>query len=233
MPHVITWFPSFKPFFTGEDVDWWGVLSRILETYRWEGPRHISRDPFKTLIGCILSQRTKDEVTDAAFARLFQRFNGVEDLARADPSEIEELIYPVGFYRVKARRIVEAARYVLERFGGKVPADRKKLMEIPGIGRKCANIVLAYAFGKPAIAVDTHVARVSRRLGIVEEGTDPEKIERALEKIVPKDRWIEVNHALVRFGKEVCRPLRPRCDVCPVRRWCRYASGATVIPPAG
>ncbi len=212
-------------------MDWWDVLSIILEKFQWKGPRHLTRDPFRTLVGCILSQRTKDEVTDQAFLRLFSKYKSVEELARADPEEIEKLIYPVGFYRIKARRIIEAARFILERFGGEVPKDRELLMQIPGIGRKCANIVLAYAFGEPAIPVDTHVARVTRRLGIVGEKANEQKVEEALMKIVPRERWIEVNHALVRFGKEICRPLRPKCDVCPIKRWCRYASGRPVLPP--
>ncbi len=210
-------------------MDWWPVIQTILERYRWGGPRHISRDPFKTLIGCILSQRTKDETTDKAFERLFSRYKGVDDLAEADPKEIERLIYPVGFYRVKARRIVEAARYVRDVFGGQVPDRLEDLIKIPGIGRKCANIVLAYAFGKPAIAVDTHVYRVSVRLGIADENVKPENVERALMAIVPKERWVEVNHALVRFGKEVCRPVNPLCDACPVRRYCRYYSTSKTL----
>ncbi len=205
-------------------MDWWPVIRTILERYKWGGPGHISRDPFKTLIGCILSQRTKDETTDRAFERLFSRYKGVNDLAEADPKEIERLIYPVGFYRVKARRIVEAARYVRDVFGGRVPDRFEDLVKIPGIGRKCANIVLAYAFEKPAIAVDTHVYRVSVRLGIADENAKPEDVERALMAVVPKERWVEVNHALVRFGKEVCRPVRPLCDACPVREHCRYYS---------
>ena len=205
------------------------MLQTILERYRWDGPRHISRDPFKTLIGCILSQRTKDETTDRAFQRLFSRYKGVQDLAEADPKEVERLIYPVGFYRVKARRIVDAARYVRDVFGGRVPDRMEVLLKIPGIGRKCANIVLAYAFGKPAIPVDTHVYRVSVRLGIVGEKAKPEDVERALMDIVPRERWVDVNHALVRFGKEVCRPVGPRCDECPVREHCRFYSTSKTL----
>ncbi len=203
-------------------MDWWPILNTILERYRWRGPKHISKDPFKTLIGCILSQRTRDETTDAAFERLFSKYKGVEDLSKADPAEIEKLIYPVGFYRVKARRIVEAARFIRDVFGGKVPDNMEDLLRIPGVGRKCANIVLAYGFGKPAIAVDTHVYRVSKRLGIVSENADVVEVEETLKRIVPKERWIDVNHALVRFGKDVCRPTRPLCEKCPVREHCTF-----------
>ncbi len=206
-------------------MDWWAVLEPIVERYWTDSfPEHVRRDPFKTLIGCILSQRTRDETTDSAFVRLFSRFSGPEDLARADPQEVERLIYPVGFYRNKARTIVRAAQYVLDNFGGTVPDRFEDLVKIPGIGRKCANIVLAYAFGKPAIPVDTHVFRVAKRLGIVGENARPEDVERALQSIVPRDRWVQVNHALVRFGRAVCRPVGPRCDECPLREVCSYAN---------
>jgi len=206
-------------------VNWWPVIERIIEEYRKEKmPEHVRDDPFRVLIGCILSQRTKDETTDAAYHRLFSRFSGPEDLARANPAEIEKLIYPVGFYRTKAKTIVKAARYILEEFGGRVPDRFEDLVKIPGIGRKCANIVLAYAFGKPAIPVDTHVFRVAKRLGIVSEKAKPEDVEEALKEVVPRDYWVAVNHALVRFGRAVCRPVGPRCDECPFKDVCRYYS---------
>jgi len=211
-------------------VDWWPVIRRIIADYGSEpAPDHVSEDPFRVLIGCILSQRTRDETTDSAYSRLFSRFPTLKDLASADPSEVEKLIYPVGFYRNKARTIVRAARYILEEFNGVVPDRFEDLVRIPGIGRKCANIVLAYAFGKPAIPVDTHVFRVAVRLGIVDENARPGDVERELQRIVPKEQWISVNHALVRFGRSVCRPLRPKCDECPFKEVCRhyrkYAAG--------
>ncbi|MDN5358207.1 MAG: endonuclease [Candidatus Diapherotrites archaeon] len=204
-------------------MDWWRLLKPVVDQYWTEDmPEHVQRDPFKTLIGCILSQRTRDETTDAAFRRLFSRYSGPEDLARADPADVEELIYPVGFYRNKAKTIVKAARYILSEFGGRVPDRFEDLIKIPGIGRKCANIVLAYAFGKPAIPVDTHVYRVAKRLGIVLENAKPEDVEEALKRIVPRSEWIKVNHALVRFGRAVCRPVGPKCDECPFKDVCRY-----------
>ncbi len=204
-------------------MEWWPVIRRIIDEYgREEVPDHVRDDPFRVLIGCILSQRTRDETTDAAYTRLFSKFSGPEDLARADPEEIERLIYPVGFYRNKARTIVKAARFVLEEFGGIVPDRFEDLIRIPGIGRKCANIVLAYAFGKPAIPVDTHVFRVAKRLGIAPENAKPEDVEEALKRIVPREYWIPVNHALVLFGRAVCRPVRPNCDECPFKDVCRH-----------
>jgi len=205
-------------------VDWWPIIRRIISEYADEPmPAHVRDDPFRVLIGCILSQRTKDETTDAAYRRLFSRFSGPEDLARADPAEIEELIYPVGFYRNKSRTIVKAARYVLDEFDGVVPDRFEDLVKIPGIGRKCANIVLAYAFGKPAIPVDTHVFRVAKRLGIVPPDAKPEDVEDALKRIVPEEFWIPVNHALVRFGRAVCKPVGPKCNRCPLREVCAFA----------
>jgi len=191
----------------------WRELRVVLEKYRWEGPEHIRGEPWKVVIGCILSQRTRDEVTDAAYRKLFSRFRSLEELAGASPGEVEELIYPVGFYRQKAKRIIEAAKWMAE---NGVPSSLEELLKIPGIGRKCANIVLTHAFGKPAIAVDTHVLRIGRRLGL---GKTPQEVEEALKKIVPERFWSEVNRALVRFGREVCRP-RPLCGRCPLRSVC-------------
>lgn len=185
-------------------------------------PDHVREDPFRVLIGCILSQRTKDEVTDAAYRRLFSRFRTIGELASADPSEVEELIYPVGFYRNKAKTIIRAAKFILDEFNGVVPDRFEDLVRIPGIGRKCANIVLAYAFGKPAIPVDTHVFRVAKRLGIVPEDSKPEDVEDALKRVVPVEYWVPVNHALVRFGRSFCRPRHPKCEECPFKEVCSY-----------
>ena len=190
----------------------------VEEYYRREFPHHVREEPWKVLIGCILSQRTKDETTDAAYRRLFSRFHSLKELAEADEEEIRKLIYPVGFYRQKARRIIEAARYLLSL--GEFPSTMEELIKVPGIGRKCANIVLAYGLGRPAIAVDTHVERVSKRLGIADPKDPPAVVEEKLKKIVPREEWIKVNHALVRFGKEICRPVNPKCEVCPLREVC-------------
>ncbi len=196
------------------------TVIRILELYGdRELPLHVRGEPWKVAIGCILSQRTKDETTDAAFKRLIDRFPTLKQLAEANVKEVEKLIYPVGFYRQKARRIVEAAKYMLTHGVG---TSLEELVKIPGIGRKCANIILSYGYGMPAIAVDTHVYRVSKRLGIVGENASEEEVEEALKGLVPRDRWIEVNNALVKFGKTVCKPLRPLCDMCPVRDGCKY-----------
>ncbi len=200
----------------------WEDLKPIVEEYfQRDFPDHVREEPWKVLIGCILSQRTRDETTDAAYRRLFSRFKSLEEVAAADPKEIEELIYPVGFYRQKAKRIVEAARYLLSL--GRFPETFEELLKVPGIGRKCANIVLSYGLGKPAIAVDTHVERVAKRLGIADPRDPPAVVEEKLKALVPREDWIKVNHALVRFGREICRPISPRCDVCPLREKCPSA----------
>ena len=196
----------------------WEDLKPVVEEYfRRSFPEHIKEEPWKVAIGCILSQRTRDETTDEAYRRLFQRFRTLEELALADPKEVEKLIYPVGFYRQKAKRIVEAARYILK--NGLKP-EMEELLKIPGIGRKCANIILSYGFGIPSIAVDTHVNRIAKRLGIADRYDPPEVVEEKLKALVPREEWIKVNHALVRFGREICRPVNPRCDVCPLKGRC-------------
>ena len=142
-------------------------------------------DPFKILIGTILSQRTRDEQTSLATERLFKRFGTPEALARAPPGEVKRLIKPVGFYNMKTKAVIEASRQLVERFDGRVPSDIHELMTIPWVGRKTANCVLVYGFDKPAIPVDTHVHRISNRLGLVKTKT-PEETEEALVKTVPR-----------------------------------------------
>jgi len=178
-------------------------------------------DPFRVLIGTILSSRTKDETTAKAVRALFQRYPGCAELSQADPREVERLIRPVGFYRTKAPRIVQVAKIIKNEYGGKVPDDIEKLVELPSVGRKTANCVLVYGFGKPAIPVDTHVHRISNRLGIVNSRT-PEDTEEQLERYFSRRRWVRVNEWLIRFGKAVCRPVGPRCNICLLSSSCKY-----------
>ncbi|MGC8644970.1 MAG: endonuclease III domain-containing protein [Thermoplasmata archaeon] len=183
--------------------------------------RGIWDDPFRILVTAIMSTRTKDEVTDRASLRLFCRFPTAGDLAGARVEEVRNLIKPVGFYRAKAASIVNAAKIIMEKYGGNVPERMGDLLEIPGVGRKVAGIVLSYGLGKDAIAVDTHVQRISFRLGLSRSRV-PEKTEAALKRKIRRERWNEVNSYFVSFGKRICRPLRPRCDVCSLRHVCRY-----------
>ena len=195
------------------------IYSRIKE----QSPDHHFEfsDPFWVLITTILSHRTKDEVTDAAARDLYNKYGNAEGLAKASEADVLEIIRKVGFSSVKAPRIINAARIILNKFVGNVPSNIDDLTSIKGVGRKTANVVLADAFKIPAIAVDTHVLRISNRLGI-SRSKDPEVVERELTRIVPKDLWLGFNPRLVEFGKRVCRPVGPRCEICNISEFCNY-----------
>lgn len=180
-----------------------------------------NRDPYRVLIRTILSQRTRDQNTDLASKQLFSQYKTMTDIANADPAQLEPLIRPAGFYHVKARRIVEVSRKLLNEFKGKVPSTTKGLLELPGVGRKTANCVLVYGFQKPAIPVDVHVHRISNRLGLVNT-EKPEETEKELEKIVPKEYWIDLNDLMVQFGQRICRPQSPLHDECPLQDCCDF-----------
>jgi endonuclease-3 len=177
------------------------------------------RDPYRVLISTILSHRTKDENTHRAANDLFEVFPTPESLASADVREVERLIRPAGFYRVKANNIKRVASILVSDHNGEVPDDVDSLLELPAVGRKTANCVLVYAFGTPAIPVDTHVHRISNRLGLVETKS-PDQTEKALSKTVPERHWIRLNELLVRFGQDVCRPISPFCYSCDLADAC-------------
>ncbi len=194
-------------------------IRRMVEERR--GPlRWRRRDPFFVLISTIISQRTRDETTRAVSERLFSRFGDPEALASAPLEELEEVLKPAGFYRQKARRIREVAKAILDN-GGRVPDTLDGLLKLPSVGRKTANCVLVFAYGKPAIPVDTHVHRISNRLGLVDTKT-PEETERELEKVLDRRYWLELNPLFVSFGQTVCLPRNPRCGVCRLRDVCKY-----------
>ena len=178
-----------------------------------------SRDPFRILISCLISLRTKDEVTAAASARLFRLATAPRGMADLPPATIARAIYPAGFYRTKAKTIREICRTLLERHGGAVPDTMEDLLALKGVGRKTANLVLTVGFGKPGICVDTHVHRISNRLGIVATRT-PEQTEFALRQVLPRRHWIPYNDLLVTFGQNVCKPISPLCSRCPVATLC-------------
>jgi len=177
------------------------------------------KDPFLTLIGCILSLRTKDETTAAAAGRLFARADTPDAMLALALRTLERLIYPVGFYRTKARVIRGICRDLIEKFGGAVPDTIDDLLELKGVGRKTANLVVTEAFGKPGICVDTHVHRISNRWGLVETKT-PEKTETALREVLPRRHWIGYNALLVAFGQTICQPTSPWCSRCPIAGAC-------------
>jgi endonuclease-3 len=177
------------------------------------------RDPFRILVSAVLSTRTQDPVTAAASARLFRRAPDPRALARLAPARIQKLIYPVGFFRTKAELLPRLARMLVGRWNGQAPRTMTELLELPGVGRKVANIVLSQGFGLPAIAVDTHVQRISNRLDLVRTSR-PIDTELALMEILPRSCWKGWNQLLVALGQTVCRPVRPRCPACPVNRLC-------------
>ncbi len=185
-------------------------------------------DPFRVLISTVLSQRTRDENTAVATERLFSKYSTPEEILKAPVTEIEELIRPSGFYKVKAARIKIISRQLLGMFGGVVPRDREKLMQLEGVGPKTAGCVQVYAFDDDALPVDTHVHRISNRLGLVDTKT-PEETEPALKNVVPRKYWKEINHLMVMYGRNVCLPRNPRCGICGLRKECVYYS-KTRIP---
>jgi len=178
-----------------------------------------ARDPFRLLVACVISLRTKDAVTAAASARLFAVAATPEAVAALPEPRLAELIFPAGFYNTKARQIRAIASLIVAGHGGRVPADREALLAFPGVGRKTANLVLGLGFGIPAICVDTHVHRISNRLGLVATRT-PEQTEHALEQVLPPRLWIDINDLLVTFGQHVCHPTSPRCSTCPLASRC-------------
>ena len=185
-----------------------------------------THDPFRVLVGTILSARTKDACTAGAVKRLFDtetprhRAFTVETLERLSQREIEKLIYPVGFYRDKARHLKALPKVLKAKFGGILPKTVEELCELPGVGRKTANLTVAVGFGLPAICVDVHVHRICNGLGLVQTKT-PLETEMALRKILPVRYWKTWNSYLVSFGQTRCDPVRPKCDGCPIAKFCR------------
>ncbi len=184
-------------------------------------PEHEMRssDPYRVLVATVISHRTKDEVTYEVAERVFEKYPDIYSLAEADEEELASLIYPAGFYRQKAKKLKNIAKIIVEEYGGNIPESMDELLKLPGIGRKTANIIISRSFGKDAIAVDTHVHRISNRLGIVETRT-PEETEKALKKVLPRKYWKEFNVTMVLFGRYICRPISPKCDECPIRDMC-------------
>jgi endonuclease-3 len=178
-------------------------------------------DPFKILIGTILSARTRDENTTKVVNKLFARFKTPDDIASADIDEIKKIIHSIGFYNTKAERIKQVSQILVSKFDGQVPDDVDSLLELPGVGRKTANCVLVYAFNKPAIPVDVHVHRISNRLGLVSTKM-AEETELELNKIVDRRLWIRMNDTFVRYGQNICLPVKPACKACDLKRICRY-----------
>jgi len=204
-------------------------IGRVLQLVRhaisaWEPPAlnkiaEESHDPFRVLISCVLSQQTKDAVTEAASIRLYRLADRPETILALNERRIARAIYPVSFYRTKARTIREVSRTLLTRFAGRVPDSLEALLSLKGVGRKTANLVLTVGYRKSGICVDTHVHRISNRWGYVTTKT-PGQTEMALRAKLPKRHWIYYIDLLVPFGQHLCRPISPFCSRCPVARWC-------------
>ena len=183
----------------------------------------LDQDPYKVLVRTILSQRTRDENTDQATENLFSKYKDIYEVVEAPIDDVKELIKPAGFYNVKAARIQEVSEILIDQYGGEVPDTLEELVKLPGVGRKTANCVLVFAFDLPAIPVDTHVHRISNRLGLVDT-KEPEETEVELTKIAPKDLWVKLNDLMVQFGQNICKPMSPQCEICPCTEICDYFS---------
>jgi endonuclease-3 len=216
----------------GQAVDIAGVIRRLRRSQpRWNRTALAliadqGRDPFRVLVACILSLRTQDTTTGPAAARLFAAADTPAAMLELSARQIERLIYPVGFYRTKARVLLGLCRDLLERFVGRVPDDIDALLTLKGVGRKTANLVVTMGFNKPGICVDTHVHRISNRLGYVRT-RHPEETEMALRARLPRRFWMGYNDLLVGFGQNVCTPVSPRCSICPVSALCRRVGVTT------
>jgi endonuclease-3 len=192
------------------------------EAGKYQKPYVSSRpDPFNVLIRCILSLRTRDEVTEKVSHRLFLIANTPGAIAKMNLKKLRAIIKSVNFYKTKAKRIHDIASIIRKKYKGKVPGDFDELMKFKGVGRKTANIVMVYGFGKEGLPIDTHCHRIPNRLGWIRTKT-PEQTERALRRILPKRLWKSFNDTFVTFGQNVCRPVSPRCETCPVSRYCGH-----------
>lgn len=202
------------------------VLTILQKEYsKWNVPivtqvAQRSKDPFRILISTLLSLRTKDEVTTQASRRLFSRACSPEEMLQLSPEEIRKLIYPVGFYKRKAENILQVCQELIDQYDSQVPNDLEKLLDLSGVGRKTANLVLTLGFGKQGICVDTHVHRISNRLGYVQTKT-PVQTEMALRNKLPPEWWIPINDILVAFGQALCKPISPWCNRCAVEKYCK------------
>ncbi len=198
------------------------VVKFLKQRYGAEITQRWYRDPFKLLIGCVLSQRTREENTDAACKALFAVAFTPKQILELSTPKLRQLIKPAGLAKQKALNIKRICRILLKKYKGAVPADRELLLALPGVGPKTADVTLCYAFGQPCIPVDTHVNQISKRLGLVEEAVKLEQVGGALQKIFPKEDWHLINRGFVLFGREICLPRNPKCGACPLKVFCRF-----------
>lgn len=198
------------------------VLRRMVPTFREPAVTQVARkrDPFQVLISCVISLRTKDEVTAEASRRLFVRAQTPQSMLKLSQDEIAALIYPAGFYRQKAGQILGISDMLIGNYNGVVPDSIDELLKLPGVGRKTANLVVTMGYGQPGICVDTHVHRISNRWGYVQTKT-PDETEQALRQKLPSEYWIEINDLLVTYGQNVCAPISPKCSLCTIVEMCK------------
>lgn len=178
------------------------------------------KNPYLVLVFCILSLRTKDETTYGAALRLFELAKTPQEMMQKTQEQIAQAIYPVGFYRNKARQIKELSQEIVEKYNGLVPKSIEELCKFKGVGRKTANLTMAKGFGEPAICVDVHVHRICNRWGYVSTKT-PDETELVLRKQLPQDLWLDINTILVTFGQNICKPITPKCNECKIREFCK------------
>ncbi len=197
------------------------VLNRLRTRYPSIGTALDYVDPWQLLVATVLSAQTTDDNVNRVTPELFRRWPTPDDLAEADPEAVEAVVYSTGYYRQKTKSIISLAADLVDRFDGEVPADLEAMTSLRGVGRKTASVVLAEAWGIPAIAVDTHVKRVAGRLGLT-SGTDPERIEFALRALYPAKDWAGVSMRFIQFGRDVCDARRPRCWQCPLADRCPF-----------
>jgi endonuclease-3 len=198
------------------------VVEFIRKRYGRAVARGWYRDPFKVLVGCVLSQRTREENTDLACRSLFSVASTPGEILRLRLTELQRLIKPAGLTKQKAANIRRLSKILIEEYGGEVPADRESLMKLPGVGPKTADVTLCYGFNHPCIPVDVHVNRISRRIGLIDEGVRLEEVGKLLQGIFQKKDWHLINRGLVLFGREVCLPRRPKCPACSLNHLCNH-----------
>ena len=204
-----------------KDVVW--ILDRLAEAYPEAECALDYRSTWELIVAVVLSAQTTDVSVNKISGPLFEKYHDASSLAVAKQEDVEKIIRTIGMYRTKSKNIINLARKILDEYEGKVPQDFDKLVKLPGVGRKTANVVLSVGFGEQRIAVDTHVFRVSNRIGLCHE-KDVLKTELALQKAIPKERWTQTHHSLIWHGRRICHARKPECDNCPIKEKCLYVN---------
>lgn len=218
--------PAEKSFSADERRNARVILNRLAKLYPDIGTALVYGEPWQLLVSTVMSAQTTDENVNKVSEVLFERFPSPEDLAAANPEDVEKIIFSTGYYRQKTKSIIALCGDLVDKYDGEVPADLDQLIELRGVGRKTASVVLAEVWDIPAIAVDTHVKRVAHRVGLTVH-TDPVKVEKDLMALYPEERWAEISMTVIQFGRDVCEAKKPRCGRCPLRDRCAY-EGKTV-----